>query len=81
MVCETLVNDFNDNSESSAIVGEMMSLASKNNCCIWNVLHMNPRPSNDDESKMRGHLGNGTWQQGQRHLHQFEEEGCWQRSR
>ena len=52
-----LVNDFNDNSESSAIVGEMMSLASKNNCCIWNVLHMNPRPSNDDESKMRGHLG------------------------
>ena len=25
--------------------------------CIWNVLHMNPRMSNDDESKMRGHLG------------------------
>lgn len=52
-----LVNDFNDNSESSAIVGEMMSLASKNDMCIWNVLHMNPRPQNDDESKMRGHLG------------------------
>lgn len=52
-----LVNDFNDNSESSAIVGEMMSLASQRNMCIWNVLHMNPRPQNDDESKMRGHLG------------------------
>ena len=52
-----LVNDFNDNAESSAIVGEMMSVASHRNLCIWNVLHMNPRPSNDDESKMRGHLG------------------------
>jgi hypothetical protein len=52
-----LVNDFNDNQESAAIVGEMMSLASQRNICIWNVLHMNPRPSNDDESKMRGHLG------------------------
>lgn len=52
-----LVDDFNDNKESAAIVGEMMSLASQRNMCIWNVLHMNPRPSNDDESKMRGHLG------------------------
>lgn len=52
-----LVNDFNDNQESAAIVGEMMSLASQRNICIWNVLHMNPRPQNDDESKMRGHLG------------------------
>lgn len=52
-----LVNDFNDNSESSAIVGEMMSLASQKQLCIWNVLHYNPKPSNDDESKMRGHLG------------------------
>jgi archaellum biogenesis ATPase FlaH len=52
-----LVDDFNDNAESSEIVGEMMSLASQKNICIWNVLHYNPRPSNDDESKMRGHLG------------------------
>jgi hypothetical protein len=52
-----LVNDFNDNKESSEIVGEMMRIASQRNMCIWNVLHMNPRPSNDDESKMRGHLG------------------------
>ena len=52
-----LVNDFNDNEESSEIVGEMMSIASQRNICIWSVLHYNPRPSNDDESKMRGHLG------------------------
>ena len=52
-----LVNNFNDNEESSAIVNEMMSLASRRSMCIWNVLHMNPRMSNDDESKMRGHLG------------------------
>ena len=52
-----LVDDFNDNKESSEIVSEMMALASQRNICIWNVLHMNPRPSNDDESKMRGHLG------------------------
>ena len=52
-----LMDDFNDLRESSTIIGEMMSLASKNNMCIWNVLHMNPRPGNDDESKMRGHAG------------------------
>ena len=52
-----IVNDFNDNKESSHIVSEMMSLASRLDICIWSVLHMNPRPGNDDESKMRGHLG------------------------
>lgn len=52
-----LVNDFNSNEEASEIVGELMSLASQRQLCIWNVLHMNPKPSNDDESKMRGHLG------------------------
>lgn len=52
-----LVNDFNSNEESSDIINEMMGLASQREMCIWNVLHMNPRPSNDDESKMRGHLG------------------------
>lgn len=52
-----IVRDFNDNAESSQIVGEMMKIATENNCCIWSVLHANPRPSNDDEGKMRGHLG------------------------
>ena len=52
-----LMDDFNDLKESSTIIGEMMSLASQRNICIWNVLHMNPRPGNDDESKMRGHAG------------------------
>ena len=52
-----LINDFNDLGESADIITEMMSLASQRNMCIWNVLHMNPRPQNDDDSKMRGHLG------------------------
>ena len=52
-----IIGDFNDNAQSSALVQELMALAEKRGICIWNVLHMNPRPGNDDESKMRGHLG------------------------
>lgn len=52
-----LVKDFNDIQESMPLILKLMKIATENNCCIWNVLHMNPRPGNDDESKMRGHLG------------------------
>ena len=52
-----IIGDFNDNAASSQLVQELMSVAEKHHICIWNVLHMNPRPGNDDESKMRGHLG------------------------
>lgn len=52
-----VIGDFNNNEEASALVTDLMSVATQNNCCIWNVLHANPRPQNDDESKMRGHLG------------------------
>jgi hypothetical protein len=52
-----MINNFNDLQESSEIVNRLMSKATESHCCIWNTLHMNPRPSNDDESKMRGHLG------------------------
>ena len=52
-----IIGDFNDNAQSSQLVQELMALAEKHGICIWNVLHMNPRPGNDDESKMRGHLG------------------------
>ena len=52
-----IIGDFNDNAQSAALVGDLMSLATKRNICIWNALHLNPRPGNDDESKMRGHLG------------------------
>ena len=52
-----IIGDFNDNAESAQLVGELMALAEQENICIWNTLHMNPRPGNDDESKMRGHLG------------------------
>lgn len=52
-----IIGDFNNNEESSELVGKLMALAQDRDICIWNVLHMNPRPGNDDESKMRGHLG------------------------
>lgn len=52
-----LIGDFNDNAEASALVTDLMALATEMECCIWNVLHANPRPKNDDEGKMRGHLG------------------------
>lgn len=52
-----IIGDFNNNEESSALVQELMAIAEKFGICIWGVLHMNPRPGNDDESKMRGHLG------------------------
>lgn len=52
-----IIGDFNDNEEASSLVVDLMALASEKNICIWSTLHMNPRPRNDDESKMRGHLG------------------------
>lgn len=52
-----IIGDFNDNTQSASLVGDLMSLAEDRHICIWGVLHMNPRPGNDDESKMRGHLG------------------------
>lgn len=52
-----IIGDFNDNKESATLVGDLMALAEQKQICIWNALHMNPRPGNDDESKMRGHLG------------------------
>lgn len=52
-----IIGDFNDNEESSRLVTELMAIAQQGEKCIWNTLHMNPRPKNDDESKMRGHLG------------------------
>jgi hypothetical protein len=52
-----IIGDFNDNEESSNLVTDLMALAEQRQICIWNTLHMNPRPKNDDESKMRGHLG------------------------
>ena len=52
-----IIGDFNDNKESAELVQSLMSMASQKGICIWLALHMNPRPGNDDESKMRGHLG------------------------
>ncbi len=52
-----IIGDFNNNEESAQLVQQLMAIAERRNICIWNALHMNPRPGNDDESKMRGHLG------------------------
>lgn len=52
-----IIGDFNDNEESSALVNELMANAQSKNICIWNALHLNPRPGSDEVSKMRGHLG------------------------
>ena len=52
-----IIGDFNDNQESSELIIDLMAKAQENHMCIWSALHMNPRPRNDDESKMRGHLG------------------------
>ena len=52
-----IIGDFNDNEESSQLVSLLMAEAQKRGICIWNALHLNPRPGNDDDSKMRGHLG------------------------
>ena len=52
-----IMADFNNLEESASIIGELMATAEKRGICIWNTLHMNPRPGNDDESKMRGHAG------------------------
>lgn len=53
-----LVHDFNDIEESANLINSLMALSSKRKMCIWNTLHMNPRPQNDDQDgKMRGHLG------------------------
>jgi hypothetical protein len=52
-----IIGDFNDNTQSAELVLRLMALAEKRGICIWCALHLNPRPGNDDESKMRGHLG------------------------
>lgn len=52
-----VMSDFNDVSESSELILKLMQVATDRKMCIWLALHMNPRPRNDDESKMRGHLG------------------------
>lgn len=52
-----IIGDFNNNEESAQLVQQLMAIAGRRGICIWNALHMNPRPGNDDESKMRGHLG------------------------
>lgn len=50
-----IVHDFNSNEESGAVIGEIMSIATKRDICIWTALHQNP--GQGELGKMRGHLG------------------------
>ena len=52
-----IIGNFNDNEESLSLINKLMSLASNRSICVWSVLHFNPKPGNETESKMRGHLG------------------------
>jgi len=52
-----IIGDFNNINESADLIQKLMAIAEKRHICIWNALHFNPRPGNDDESKMRGHTG------------------------
>lgn len=47
-----LMKDFNDTVQSQDVVEDHMRLSSAINCCIWDVLHVNP-----GTVKMRGALG------------------------
>lgn len=52
-----LIGDINNGEESSELIAELGALAEERQICIWNALHQNPRPNNDQESKMRGWMG------------------------
>lgn len=52
-----LMESINDEQEATSILTELGALADKRGICIWVALHLNPRPSNEQESKMRGHIG------------------------
>lgn len=47
-----LLHDFNDIEESAKVTQTFMTLSSKVNCAVWEILHMNP-----GTDKMRGHIG------------------------
>lgn len=47
-----LVEDFNDQKESKAMVTKLMDKALEHDCSIWSILHVNP-----GSDKARGHLG------------------------
>ena len=54
-----LVVDFNRLEECQPIIAKLMKISAdeETKCCIFNVCHYNPNPSNGDVSKMRGHMG------------------------
>jgi len=47
-----IINDFNDQQESAAMIRRLMDKALERDCSIWNIIHVNP-----GTDKARGHLG------------------------
>ena len=52
-----IIGDINDGTRSSELISELSALAEQRQMCVWLALHLNPRPGNEQESKMRGWLG------------------------
>ena len=68
-----IISDFNDNEASSALVTDLMAFAEQRQICIWNTLHMNPRPKNDDEQDARTPW-NGARKQDHRHAGMYQAQ-------
>ena len=52
-----IIGDINDGEKASELISELSALAEQRRMCVWLALHLNPRPGNEQESKMRGWLG------------------------
>lgn len=52
-----VVKTINDEEVAGKLLEDFGAMASQRNMCIWCALHYNPRPGNDDPTKMRGWLG------------------------
>ena len=52
-----IMGSINDESKATILLSELSALAEERQICIWTALHLNPRPGNDMESKMRGWAG------------------------
>lgn len=52
-----IVPTINDENNATELLSDLTTLAEEHKICVWNALHLNPRPGKDQESKMRGWLG------------------------
>lgn len=52
-----ILGSINDEEMSTSLISELGAIAEERHICIWTALHLNPRPGNEKESKMRGWAG------------------------